>query len=537
MVSKNKLMTVLLTVLLLVTSFSNTTEASTSNKWIHSNGNWSYYNANGALQTGWLPYGGTWYFFDANGNMKTGWVFTGAWYYFNQSGAMQTGWVYNGGNWYYMSKSGAMQTSWIKSGSTWYFLKSSGAMQTGWAKISNAWYYFTSSGAMQTGWVNDRGTWYYLSSNGDMQTGWIQDGGAWYYLDRSGVWDPDAVMDSGDAQYYAVSGTESNKPGIYKYTSDGASMLLLEEKVYELAYTNNPPITLEDLNYYTVRGQEATSYDQWGNKNNPIQFVQAEGSDVYFTKFLFSGEYAGGCGGGFADILELYKMDVSGTVTLLTSDKISSINKDQFFVSGDYIYYAKIENRGFGNFTLIKMNVHTKEKTTLNAGIDNFWVKENMIYFTKEKQLHTMDLNGQGLVTLSSIPADLYGMSGCDGGNYYVTENGIYVQSWEDDNHYFYDENTKTVASVPVNNLYETLNGYPEILDVDVEKQQFVALVGDYDTYAGTLGVYDFSGNLLTTIETFEDSYDYYQLQVQSLDIKKRQFIYVEGTELKMISF
>ena len=138
-------------------------------EWVNVDGEWYYYGADGAIQTGWI-------------------LIDGTWYYSNDSGVRQTGWVSVGGKWYYLNASGAMQTGWVAVGGTWYYMNSSGAMQTGWLSVGGKWYYLNASGAMQTGWVAVGGTWYYMNSSGAMLTGeqWI--GGQRYVFASNGAW-------------------------------------------------------------------------------------------------------------------------------------------------------------------------------------------------------------------------------------------------------------------------------------------------------------------------------------------------------------
>lgn len=114
-------------------------------------GNWTLYDATGALVKGWANVGGTWYYMDpATGTMRTGWLLEGGnWYYLNPvsdgwKGAMKTGWIYEGGNWYYLQPSGAMKTGWLNDNGTWYYLYSNGAMA---ANTTIDGYYVGSNGA------------------------------------------------------------------------------------------------------------------------------------------------------------------------------------------------------------------------------------------------------------------------------------------------------------------------------------------------------------------------------------------------------
>ncbi|HEW9648743.1 TPA: N-acetylmuramoyl-L-alanine amidase family protein [Streptococcus pneumoniae] len=76
---------------------------------------------------------GNWYWFDNSGEMATGWKkIAEKWYYFNEEGAMKTGWVKYKDTWYYLdAKEGAMvSNAFVQSadGTGWYYLKPDGTL-------------------------------------------------------------------------------------------------------------------------------------------------------------------------------------------------------------------------------------------------------------------------------------------------------------------------------------------------------------------------------------------------------------------------
>jgi Choline-binding repeat/Putative cell wall binding repeat len=539
------------------------TEAATQNQWVQHNGQWNYYNSNGSLHKGWLSLQNTWYYLDSKGIMKTGWISDGGkWYFMKASGAMATGWIKSGNEWYYMNQSGVMSSGWIKDGGKWYYLKASGAMATGWVKSGNEWYYMNQSGVMSSGWIKDGGKWYYLKASGSMATGWVNSGGQWYYLNNGGImqtgwiqdgeqeyflrdngsWDEHATLETNGEIIYTVAGSETASPGIYKGVPNEKSTLLLEEKMYSRVQLSNVPLSLGDVNYFTEKGSVTTEYDLWGNVNNPIQSAERYNSDIYYTNYLFTGEYGGSCGGGYADILELYKQDSSGNISKVTSDKVSSVTEEQFVIKDSSMYYAKVEDKAFGNFTLVKMNLMDKKKTSLTTGIENFWLHDDLIYYVKDRELFTMNLVGGDVKKVAGVEGQLYGMSGCSPPSYEVTDNGLYSNYSDDDTYettyFFYDFSSKEITVIPVEKMIETLNGFPEVMDVDVENKRLAAIVyhyGEEDTTA-TLAIYDFEGELLETLGTLNETFSVYGNTV-SLDVKKGEFIYTEGTNLKVINF
>ncbi|MBT1060740.1 N-acetylmuramoyl-L-alanine amidase family protein, partial [Streptococcus pneumoniae] len=94
------------------------------------------------IETGWQKNGtgywyvhsdGNWYWFDNSGELATGWKkIAEKWYYFDVEGAMKTGWVKYKDTWYYLdAKEGAMvSNAFIQSadGTGWYYLKPDGTL-------------------------------------------------------------------------------------------------------------------------------------------------------------------------------------------------------------------------------------------------------------------------------------------------------------------------------------------------------------------------------------------------------------------------
>ena len=94
------------------------------------------------IETGWQKNGtgywyvhsdGNWYWFDNSGELATGWQkIAEKWYYFDVEGAMKTGWVKYKDTWYYLdAKEGAMvSNAFIQSadGTGWYYLKPDGTL-------------------------------------------------------------------------------------------------------------------------------------------------------------------------------------------------------------------------------------------------------------------------------------------------------------------------------------------------------------------------------------------------------------------------
>ena len=84
--------------------------------------------------------------------MVTGWSrVDGQWSYFERDGAQAFGWTRIQGAWYYLDpSSGVVHKGWLKDGGHWYYLSSSGAMVTGAHWIDGTCYEFDARGRLLT---------------------------------------------------------------------------------------------------------------------------------------------------------------------------------------------------------------------------------------------------------------------------------------------------------------------------------------------------------------------------------------------------
>lgn len=335
---------------------------------------------------------------------------------------------------------------------------------------------------------------------------------------------PTATLAASNSTYFPVSGTDNVSAGVYQGVPNGKSEIVLKEKLYTIKEATNPPMKIEDMNVFFVKGRLAKKNDDpWSLNTLPIQEVQSVGKDLYLAKFSFSAAYYGGCGGGGADILEIYKRNSKGQQSKITSDKVSNNTIATFSIDGKHMYYAKVVNEALGNYTIVKATLDGKKKQTLKKGVDDFWVNGTSIYYIDSNALYKMDLNGKKNKKLTKLKAKLYGNSGCDGRNYSVSNNGLSVQDYSSGARYFIEYSTGNV---------QTLNVYVDIQDVDVKKKRMVAgtWVGENYTY----NLYDLKGKKLKKIKTMDDSINYRSVKI---DAKKGEFYYVKGTKLYLIKY
>lgn len=328
--------------------------------------------------------------------------------------------------------------------------------------------------------------------------------------------------------YYPVDGFGRSYAGIFKSLPNGKPSLVLKENLYAWKELKTPPIKLEDLNFYYSKGKQVSKGD-YGTIDNPISHVQLVGKDLYFTKFLFGAEYYGGCGGGFADIYEIYKRDSKGKVTKVVSDRISSDAQTPFKVIGTSLYYAKVTNKGYGNFTIVKMDLRSEKKQEMGKGVDDFWVQGNQIFFVKYNNLYKRDIKTQAVTNLNINKAQLRGANGCGEGNYNISMNGMVFEKWQTNESvtYYMDFSTKKLTKL-------NHDGSLYIVDADPTKKRFIALKRDYNKNTSSLGVYNLEGKLIKELKSLKpDGY----MNFHTLDAKNGKIQYIEGTSFKLIKF
>lgn len=342
-----------------------------------------------------------------------------------------------------------------------------------------------------------------------------------------------SVSAASKTYYYPVEGTSSIAPGIYKGTVNGNGKAILKNKVYKKKDLSKPPIKIDSLYTISGKGSVAKKADYKNTYNLitlPIQDVQVKGKDLYYTKYLFEAVYYGyACGGGGANILEIYKRNSKGKSTKVVNDKVSSNTIRSFYVKDKYIYYAKVNKDPLGNYTIVRTTLDGKKKTTLKKSVDDFWVSGKYIYYTSKNKLYRMDLKGKNSKKFTNIKVELYGNSPCEGSNYSTTFNGEAVSGlvtfdYTKNKEVYFDFSTGKTTNI-------TPSSVSTILSVDVKKKRFIGL--EYTGQKVIVGLYDFKGKRIKKSKvTFKD-----KVNIVSVSAKNNELIYVSGTKLKKIKF
>lgn len=334
---------------------------------------------------------------------------------------------------------------------------------------------------------------------------------------------PTSASAASKTYYYVVGGTSKVAPGIYKGTVNGKGTAVVKEKVYKKKKLSKSPVSslkLDKTYSFYGKGSVAKKTDEkYSLIQYPIQHVEADGKNLYYAKFSF--QIMSFCGDS-SDVLDIYKRGSNGKSTKLVSDKITSRTTQAFAIKNKYIYYPKLNKNPFGNFDIVRATLDGKKKATLKKSVDDFWVRGKYIYYVKNDSLYRMDLNGKNAKIYENLKGKVYADTECNWGNYYVSENGI-VFNEMDNKTIFFDFSTENTVSLP--------NVSVSIYDVDINKKRLVALNFNDKTYSA--GVYNFSGKQMKKLKSF----NYNNTDIYSIDAKKGEFLYIDGTNLKKINF
>jgi len=175
-------------------------------KYIGSGYEWNYYIA-GVKQKNWIHSDGNWYFFDEDGRMKTGWLIDqGKQYYLLEDGKMATGWLFREGDWYYLHEDGAVAIGWLEDQGKKYYLLPDGRRASGWMTEEDKRYYLDGNGEVATGWLEDEGDTYYLHEDGTMVVGWLTVDDDKFYLNEDGMLATGWLEIEGERYFFAEDG-------------------------------------------------------------------------------------------------------------------------------------------------------------------------------------------------------------------------------------------------------------------------------------------------------------------------------------------
>ena len=448
------------------------------------NGNWYYFDANGAMQKGWIL--DNTYYLNEDGIMLTGWqTIDDAQYYFDGSGKKLTScWIGNSyvlsngklaidqwigdcyvdenGLWvpslhayewktvdgkkkYYSNKTHSFVTNQlIQIDGSYYYFDSEGSVATGFTTIDQNTYYFNASGKMATGWIQIDGTYYFFNASGIMKTSSWQGN---YYLNSEGkmlvnAFTPDGYYVGSDGAYYTNRWILND--GKYYYTNGlgfvvkntwiGEYYLGSDGVMYTNAFTpdgyyvnkdgvylRNQKITVDGKDYY-LNASGTIAKNQWVGD----YFIDMNGNVV---KNHWVGDYWCGEDGKYV--------------------KSSWVDNNRYYVDARGVYVRNSWIKVDGKYYYMEVSGLTKKNAWQGAyylgndGVmytntftpDGYYVGSDGAYL-KNRWIGDYYLNGSGIKVTNAWV-----------GNYWCGSDGKYVKSsWVDHNRYYVDSNGLYVA-------------------------------------------------------------------------------------------
>lgn len=193
-------------------------------------------------ETGWVSNNGNYYYYDSEGAMCKGWTqINGIWYYFGPNyGAMQTGLLTIDNHLYFFNSEGAMTigSARLPDGNTYTFNEQGMLVSTGgWQFINGSYYYFDSSTTVVTGWKNVDG--YYVNSDGERMEGILARGIDVSRYQNQINWSAVAQ----DDVEFAIIRVGSVKYGVdarYHENMQGANANGIKTGIYVYSYASTP---------------------------------------------------------------------------------------------------------------------------------------------------------------------------------------------------------------------------------------------------------------------------------------------------------
>ena len=289
------------------------------NDWRQIDGNWYYFNYEGAMVNGIKSET------SKDGNVKTyaiskdgtlstgGWteIYDGGWAYTDQNGEVLTGWQQIGGNWYYFDDGWTYNKTDYKADANWSQNSWKGEMVTGAARIWNSdWtdkhtYFFNEDGTWDNspGWktaeLNGEVEYHYYDQNRNEVTGWKQIDGKWYYFNDDGVlkngWVGNYYLDPANGSAMATGWVQEvyedwyylNEDGTMKtgWLEDGGNWYYLKDSG---AMASDEWVTSGSNSYYLT--ESGTMASGWAEDNGNWYYLDPANGDAMATGWVQSGD-------------------------------------------------------------------------------------------------------------------------------------------------------------------------------------------------------------------------------------------------------
>lgn len=317
-------------------------------------------------------------------------------------------------------------------------------------------------------------------------------------------------------EFYVVKDSDHVSSGIYFADPNEQENPLVMFNLYNTNNKVKKTLGLKDL---------TAQYKITSNVGNPIHdfnssifTLQNEESTVYFTLPVFRTESLFGPAEGYA--LNLYEMTENGEKRLVIEDYIPSNTVTPFTIIGSNLFYVTYNEQSMFEYDLKVYDLKSKELKTLQKSVDSFWLKDDVIYFTNDGMLNSMNQDGGDIKQFKSIDY-LYNALGFEAKSFGVTINGVLIYyNAKIGSYYYLDTMNGKSYKFPKINFYEG-NQY-----IDYPTRSII--------YTDKKGIKIYDGKTKKTILIKKTKAVAY---IHQVNMETRKIQYVDGSHLYEIEF
>ncbi|MBK3493765.1 hypothetical protein JFL43_02595 [Viridibacillus sp. YIM B01967] len=252
-------------------------------------------------------------------------------------------------------------------------------------------------------------------------------------------------------EFYIAKDSDHVSSGIYFADPNEQANPLV---TFNLFNTNNKvkkTLRLKDLTaQYKIASNVGNPIHDYNSSIFTLQNVE---STVYFTLPVFRTESFFGPAEGYA--LNLYEMTENGDKKLVMNDYIPSNTVTPFTIIGSNLFYVSYNKQSMSEYDFKVYDLQSKEQKTLQKSVDSFWLQEDLIYFTSDGMLYSMNQDGGDVKQFKSINY-LYNALGFEAKSFGVTINGVLIHyNSRKGSYYYLDTMSGKSYKFPSINFYE----------------------------------------------------------------------------------
>ncbi len=355
-------------------------------RWKRVGQNYYYFGDDGVMRTGWQRVGKYTYYFGTNGVRAAGWTNIRnskgkicRYYFIPKNGRMVTGFATISKKRYFFSPEGVLQYGWIRVNGKVYFGKNQTGQlaQNEWINLSDYsgrynGYFFKSDASMAVNqWVSYRwvgsngqytgvtnkvglvdeqnGTYFYNNSHRRVYNSFASAGGKRYYVNGAGQVVKNTWFSVGGRSYYAQEDGSLlvKKWKGKKYLGADGAMAVGWTKIgkYTCYFNSNGDAASGWMKingeYYCFGAKGTIKKNAWVKTKGKYYRTDSNGKRVYGLCRVGNNYYYMGAKEGKCPGIRLGSWIVWNGVHYYANKKTNILNRDVFFKSGKYTYYAK----------------------------------------------------------------------------------------------------------------------------------------------------------------------------------------------------